>query len=319
MTDQMPIDPFRHGVPIVAAARPARGRSHLRSIAVIGASGFIGSATLRALAGAYCLTTAVVRERPRAPRPGVRYVVADVTDLRSLTQAVVDVDVLVHAATYTGSDEGLCEMVNYVGTQNILAAADVHKIGHVINTSTIGVYGLGPFHDVVEDKRDPAPVTVLSATRAAADHLVRSHGGITVRPGFVYGPGDRWFLPGLRSILSQTRTWVDEGSALLSVISVGELGELIAALALDCSDEDKGGLFHAARPNPVSIRDLASSLLGETTESCTRNCSYDDAALQIADLGITPRQLDLIGRDHWIDSQKMWSRTSRIPSVIPFA
>lgn len=210
-------------------------------------------------------------------------------------------------------------MVNYVGTQNVLGAAGMCEVKHVINTSTIGVYGIGPFGGVVEDSRDPAPVTPLSAVRAAADHLVRSHGGITVRPGFVHGPGDRWFLPGLQSILNRTRAWVEEGSALLSVISVDELGALIADLALDCRNEDKGGLFHAARPDPVSIRQIVCSLLGETAEPCTRDYSYADAVLHIADLGITSRQLDLIGHDHWIDSRKMWSRTGRIPSVVPFA
>lgn len=309
MTDPTPACLRRH------EARSAESASQ-PSIAVIGAAGFVGSASLRALtASCDVKTTAVVRQQPLVPDPRVRYMIADTTDLRSLTRALEGVDVVVHAASYTGADVGLSESINYIGTQNVLQASSIQAIERVINVSTIGVYGAGPFNDIVEDAREPNPVTTLSATKAAADNLVRSHGGTTVRPGFVYGPGDRWFLPGLRSILEATQGWVEDGRALLSVISVDELGALIAELARSCTTDDQGVLYHAAEPDPRTVYGIASQLAGNGFALPNRSYTYLEALSHADDLGLTGRQIDLVGRDHWINASRLWARTGRTPSA----
>lgn len=290
---------------------PAGRRDDGRRIAVVGASGFIGAATLRVLRETRCQVTAVVRQQPTdPPDPGVRVVLADVTDRRSLQVAFDGIDVVVHAASYTGSDARLAEAINLRGTENVLAAAGAHGIEHVINVSTIGVYGLGPFRNVVEGTREPSPVTALSTTRAAADRIVRDSGGTTVRPGFVHGRADRWFLPGLRHILDKTRAWIDRGVAELSVIGVDELGTLIAELAMTCADDDQGGLFHAANPESRSVHDLATELGGGFIVPST-SYTYEEALIRARDRGVTARHLDLVGHDHTIDGSRLWGRTGR--------
>ncbi|WP_430335994.1 NAD-dependent epimerase/dehydratase family protein [Rhodococcus sp. ACT016] len=313
MTDHTATEPRRTETSSAVFTHSAP-ESRLRSIAVIGSSGFIGSATIRALAARRCRVTAIARQRPQVPHPGVRYITADITELHSLVHALEDVDIVVHAASYTGPDERLCETINRLGTENVITAAHMHRIEHVINTSTIGVYGLGPFSNVVENAREPNPVTALSAARAAADDFVRARGGTTVRPGFVYGPGDRWFLPGLQSILGKARTWIDHGSALLSVIEIGELGALIAELALRCSADDQGALFHAAHPEPKTVHDITIRLSGRDFNAPSASCTYTEALSHAIDLGLTARQIDLVGREHSIDSSKIWDRTQRTPA-----
>ncbi|MFC9515365.1 NAD-dependent epimerase/dehydratase family protein [Nocardiaceae bacterium NPDC056970] len=288
-------------------------------VALVGASGFIGGATLRALAASRGEVTAPVRRIPDSPTPGVRYVLSDIGVPSTLHSALDGVDVIVHAASYTGPDEKLCRRINYEGTRNLLAAAEARSIDFVVNLSTIGVYGPGPFRDVVEDTREPNPVTTLSATRAAADRMVRAQGGITVRPGFVHGQGDRWFLPGLRHILTRTGSWIDDGAALLSLISVDELGELIAHLALTGSDADRGALFHAASPQPLSVFDIATRWA--TDDLPDTSCSYAEALARAAAVGLTDRHIDLVGRDHTIDGTKLRRRCDRAvvhaPAEIP--
>ena len=313
MTDSLPARLHRQN------PRPAQFTSpgeqlRQRSIAVIGSAGFVGSAILRALTDFHGLRiTALVRRPPQAPDPRVRYIFADITDHLSLARALEGVDVVVHAASYTGSDERLSEAINYVGTDNVLTACSLHKIQHVINISTIGVYGPGPFSDIVEDSREPNPVTLLSATKAAADNLVRSHGGTTVRPGFIYGPGDRWFLPGLQSILSATQAWVEEGEALLSVISVAELGQLIAELARTYSTSDHGALYHAARPEPETVHGVSARLAGISFALPEQSYTYTEAIARSDEFGLSARQIDLVGRDHSINSNQLWARTQRTP------
>jgi nucleoside-diphosphate-sugar epimerase len=220
---------------------------------------------------------------------------------------------VIHAASYTGPIEALCKATNYIGTQNVLTAAEQCRIQYVINISTIGVYGLGPFKGVKEEDRGPRPVTALSTSKAEADYLVRSHGGITVRPGFVYGPSDRWFLPRLESILACTQTWIEDGAARLSLIDVHDLGALIAELALTCSERDQGTLFHAAHPHAQTVRDIVVNFSSGTFKSPTQSCQYSEAIARTAELGVTPREIDLVGRDHEIDSTRLWVRTGLIP------
>ncbi|PTR25002.1 nucleoside-diphosphate-sugar epimerase [Rhodococcus sp. OK519] len=280
-------------------------------VALFGAAGFIGDATLRALVQSRGEVTALVRRPPDFPRENVRYVLADIGDPSTLLPALEGIDVIVHAAGYTGSDENLCKQINYDGTRNVLTAAAARSVDSVINLSTIGVYGQGPFRDIVEDAREPNPVTTLSATRAAADRMVRADGGITVRPGFIHGLGDRWFLPGLRHILARTGAWIDDGTAMLSTIAVDELGELIAHLALTCSDDDSGALFHAASPQPLSVSDIATRLAADGSGLPHSSCSYAEALARADSVGLTARHIDLVGRDHTIDSTKLWHRTGR--------
>lgn len=292
---------------------------HRPHIAVVGASGFIGGATLRALAASHGEVTAAVRRIPKSPTPGVRYVLSDIGVPSTLHAALDGVDAIVHAASYTGPDETLCRRINYEGTRNLLAAAEARSIDVVVTLSTIGVYGSGPFRGVVENTREPNPVTVLSATRAAADRMVRARGGITVRPGFVHGEGDRWFLPGLRHILTRIGAWIDDGAALLSLISVDELGELIARLALTGSDADRGALFHAASPTPLSVFDIATR--SATGGLPATSCSFAEALARAAAVGLTDRHIDLVGRDHTIDGTALWRRydrtATRAPSEFP--
>lgn len=296
-----------------AGPLPAGHGARTGTVAVLGASGFLGAATLRALVARGGGPIAVTRTPPASPVAGARYARADVTDLSSLVSVLRSADAIVHAVSYTGPDEQRCGTVNLAGTTNVLAAADLLGIEHVVGVSTIGIYGPGPFRGVVEGTRDPAPVTRLSATRAEADRLVRRAGGVTVLPGFVHGAGDRWFGPGLRRIVAALGAWVDEGAALLSVIALEDLGALIADLARTCTAADRGVVFHAAHPIPCTVRDLATTLAGNDFRAPSVSLSYADAVTRAPAAGLTVRQIDLVGRDHTIDGTRLWRRAGRAP------
>ncbi|MFD4466978.1 NAD-dependent epimerase/dehydratase family protein, partial [Rhodococcus sp. NPDC058505] len=147
-----------------------------RRVAVVGASGFIGAATLRALLASGHRPVAITRTAPPAPEPDARYVRSDVPDREALLAALRGADAVVHAVSYTGPDERRCRAVNLTGTANVLAAADTLGITRIVTVSTVGVYGPGPFRGIAEEDREPNPVTALSATRAAADRLARAAG-----------------------------------------------------------------------------------------------------------------------------------------------
>ena len=297
-------------VPASTATARGRTRSTPVRVAVVGATGFVGSATVTALASAGIQCTAVARTPPHTDIPGVVSARADLTDPASLETALTGADVVIHAASYTGNDPAHCVAVNVAGTENLLAAAARNGISRVIYVSTIGVYGSGPHSGIGEYEATPAPVSALSASRLAAEHRVLERGGCVVRPGFVHGPGDRWFVPGFIQIVEALGAWVDEGRSRISIISVNDLARLLAALAAQYPART-GEVFHACHPDPVTVRELGQALAdsGRLRLPAT-SLTFDDAMTAGARHGLTERHLDLIGRDHWYDPTRLWTATA---------
>ncbi|QRI77648.1 MULTISPECIES: NAD(P)-dependent oxidoreductase [Rhodococcus] len=296
--------------------RRDEGSSQPLRIALIGATGFVGGAVLAALTASGVPCTAVARRPDELPPAATRTAAADLTEPSSLDAVVAAADVIVHAASYTGSDPQTCDAVNRAGTGNLLAAAVRQHRPHVIYVSTIGVYGPGPHRGVDEDAVVPNPVSVLSESRLAAELAVRDYGGTVVRAAFVYGPGDRWFVPGIAQILTRLGAWVEDGRPLLSVISVGDLGRLIAALAVRGTRPGSGGeVLHAAHPDPVSVRALASAFArGAGFDLPRTSLGYDEAVAVAPERGLTERHIDLAGHDHYYDATRIWRETGlRVP------
>ncbi|QDQ90249.1 NAD(P)-dependent oxidoreductase [Rhodococcus sp. WB9] len=296
-------------VPASTVSENGRTPSAPLRVAVVGATGFVGStvATALAAAGIHCI--AVARGPQHPDIPGVVFARADLTDPGSLTAALAGADVVIHAASYTGTDPAHCAAVNVEGTENLLAAAARNGVGRVIYVSTIGVYGSGPHSGIGENEAAPVPVSALSASRLAAEHRVLAHGGCVVRPGFVHGPGDRWFVPGLIRILEALGAWIDEGRSRISIIAVHDLARLLAALAAQPSARP-GDVFHACHPDPVTVRELGEALAnaGRLRLPAT-SLTFGEATTVGARRGLTDRHLDLIGRDHWYDPTRLWTAT----------
>nr|WP_307854500.1 NAD(P)-dependent oxidoreductase [Rhodococcus sp. B50] len=287
---------------------------------MVGSSGFLGGAVLDALLSIGVTCTSIARRPPTSSGPSMRVVAADLLDVEALSDALAGVDTIVHAASYTGSDAARCEEVNALGTENLVTAAAGHGIEHIVYLSTIGVYGPGPHRNVVEGELAPAPVTALSASRLTAENHVRKHGGLVLRPGFVHGPGDRWFLPGLAHIVSTLGVWVDDGAARQSVISRRDVGRLAAAIAArPLPSAWRGGMRHLTHPTAVTVRELVHTAATRGLLAPPADSVDFEQALRIGrERGLSARHVDLIGHDHHYVSARIWAETALEPSPDAF-
>jgi NADH dehydrogenase len=160
-------------------------------VLVTGASGFLGSALVPALAAAG-FELRVFARRPPPPHDGVEVVIGDLSDAASLRPALLGVDAVVHlgAATSAGrSDPAQAYRVNVGGAAALLTACRAAGCRRVVALSTQHVHLARP--------------GVYGRTKRIADSLFAGSGlDVTIlRPSLVYGPGRRGVFVKLRDLV----------------------------------------------------------------------------------------------------------------------
>lgn len=287
------------------------------TILLTGATGFVGSATRRALAERGARLRLLVHRRPvpqGAAGAGVTVVRGDVTDPASLREVCAGVGTVLHLASYIGEDARRSAAVNAAGTRALVAQARRAGVRRFVLLSTAAVYGLGPHRGATESELRPDPVSVTSRSRLAAEEAVLAAGGVVLRPHFVYGEGDRWFVPGVAALLRRSPVWPAGGRARLSVVSVADLATVVADLATGPWQDGGGEVFHVCEPEPVRLREVGERVGGALGIAVPRWGLPLWLVRRLA--RATPadaQRLARVATDHWYDSSRIWQRVGHGP------
>ncbi|MBK9144102.1 MAG: NAD-dependent epimerase/dehydratase family protein [Candidatus Melainabacteria bacterium] len=230
-------------------ADEAQSQSQSRpNVAITGATGLVGASLAKYLADRGYGVTALARNREKAEAllsgSGARIeTIPDIQDVGSLSERLRDIDVLVHAAGSVdpyGKRETIFA-INVGGTRAALAAAARQGVKQFIHISSLSVItGQGDQYDVDES----APLTrcgeAYADSKVEAEELVMSEasaGEIEVtalRPGFIYGPGERAWLPRLINSISRGKAMlIDGGAKETNVIYVQNLNRAIEGAILN--------------------------------------------------------------------------------------
>lgn len=219
------------------------------TLLVTGATGLVGSHVARRAAAAGYEVLAMVRansDRRLLEDVPVRYVVADLAQPETLSAALAEADVVVHAAAHVG-DWGPAELyraINVVALEHMIHTAGRHgRLRRWIQISSLGVYPAR--HHFGTDESTPADLTGLDGytrTKAEADillnHHIREHNfpAVILRPGFIYGEGSRHALHRLiERIASGRMRMIGRGDRVLNNTSVHNLVDAIM-LAIEKPD-----------------------------------------------------------------------------------
>lgn len=255
------------------------------TVLVTGASGFFGSAIVRAMTAAGYEVVAfdqtperVIQAHPDGTVERVRHVVGDVTDLGDLDPGrFQDVTGIVHAAALSLPDEvgeaARILDVNVRGTMNILTlAGQLPRCERFVQVSSAGVYDLSRPVSIREADATGGG-SLYGATKLAAEILAVRMGEVlgfdvgVVRPSSLWGPGE---------IYRPTRPFV---TPLHQLVDCARRGEAVEPQGLDAAwdwiyvDDAAEGLtsFFAlamggrrvtlATGRPVTFRDVLAAVI----------------------------------------------------------
>lgn len=181
-------------------------------VLVTGGGGFLGQGVCRQLVAAGHTVCAFNRNRHAVlDELKVEQRTGDIASLDSVLEATKDVDAIVHVAGKVGAWGKLEDFyeTNVRGTDNVLAACELHEIRKLVFTSSGTVVHSGGDLEGIDESAPYARhfSSPYAQTKALAEQRVLAANGkdlatVALRPHIVWGPGDTTFLP---RILKQAR------------------------------------------------------------------------------------------------------------------
>lgn len=226
-----------------------------RTVAVTGATGFVGSHLVPHLDAAGWQVRALVRGYPSAILGSGRIldlVIGSVEDEDSLARLVDGCDAVVHAAGLIKA-RSAAELfrinADAVGRLARLAAAQPTSPRFVLVSSIAA--------------REPT-LSAYAASKRAGESALSSHGAglpwTVLRPPAIYGPGDRETLPFFRCAALGLAPRIGRRGNRLSLLHVRDLAAALAT-TLDSGDATLGATFELddGHPGGYSWDDLAEA------------------------------------------------------------
>lgn len=209
-------------------------------IAVTGATGFIGRHLVSHLESRGDAVGKVGRPLER----------------EALRQAFRGADTVVHLAgvVSTTRDEEYLE-VNVDGARAVAEAAG-ESGARLVHISSLAAAGPAPPDAPRAEEDPPAPMTAYGRSKLEGEHAIMAVPGLPwtiLRPGVVYGPGDRALLPLFVLASRGVLPLIGRATAAYTFVHVSDLVRAIAA-AVDQHADDQ--VMFVGHPHPVTTRAL---------------------------------------------------------------
>lgn len=241
---------------------------------VTGASGFLGSAIIRLLyAQGWQIKALQRRHIPQPQCSAIDIIYGDLSHHDTVVDAAKDCQIIFHVAAKAGVWGNYQDYYqsNVLGTQNVLAACQVHGIDRLIYTSTPSVVFDGKHQSGINEST-PYPQTFFTAyqqTKALAEKMVLSANSrrlatIALRPHLIWGPGDPHLLPRIIQRAKSGRLWlIGKQQQLIdhTYIDNAAQAHILAAGALTPDSRCAGKAYFISNGEPISMARFINDML----------------------------------------------------------
>lgn len=237
-------------------------------VLVTGGTGFVGTHLVRALLKQKYTVRLLIRKSSNiTPFDGlpIEYVYGDLSDTKSLHEAMTDVQIVYHLAGQVGiwglPNEQFYK-INVEGTRNLLQAGLENNITQFIYCSTPGVQGKGHFKAKESEPYNPPYIyekTKCEAEKISLEYFKTHKLPVTViRPDFVYGPEDIRRISLFRSIKNKKFLIVGNGKAHLHPTYIDDVVQ--GFLLVTANEKAYGEIYNIAGPAPITVDEFVNTI-----------------------------------------------------------
>ena len=260
---------------------------------VTGGGGYLGRHLVDALRARHCPVTVLDTAPSPGPREGVRWIRGDVRNEADVTLACEHVDTVFHTAAvieaFTHAPRHVIdriESVNIGGTKTVLQLAQSQGVRRFVHTSSI----VASFCMEAAGRDESAPYSTspdsYTRTKVIAERMVLEANGkrgmltCAVRPGGLYGPGERFTYGRLVRALKLGIPLVvfGDGRAKLDYVYIDNAvdAQLRAAERLFDGSRVCGNAYFVSDGTPINA--------GQFSIELTKNMGLDVPTVRVPDV-----------------------------------
>ena len=243
-------------------------------VLVTGGGGFLGKAVCKQLVARGHEVRAFNRnDYPELKSLGVAQHVGDLRNLDLVAAAAEGCDAIVHTAAKAGAWGALQDYyeINVRGTDNVLAACEIHRVPRLVYTSSPSVVHSGSDLNGVNESAPYAThfLAPYPQTKARAEQRVLAANSpqlatVALRPHLIWGPGDPHLLPRIldRSAKGRLRH-IGDTPKKIDTVYVDNAAEahLLALDKLEPGSAIAGKAYFISQGEPVNQDAMINALL----------------------------------------------------------
>jgi len=229
-------------------------------VAVTGATGFIGRQLTTELVARGMAVRAIVRPGSTHAAAGEIAVVRAPLEPDALREAFAGADAVVHlAGVIAAIDRSVYTAVNVEGARAAAAAASAAGV-RLVHISSLAAAGPASRSAPWSEDAEPRPCTPYGDSKLAGERAVMATPALSwviLRPGVVYGQGDRAVLPLFKSAERGVLPLVGRANAAYTFVHVRDVVRTIVA-AIERPVE--GVTMFVGHPRPVTAREILEAI-----------------------------------------------------------
>ncbi len=228
---------------------------------VTGAAGFIGSRLVDELLRNNWSVSVLVHKRTPSSGKKCKLVQGDITDSKNLFKIPAGTDVVFHLAAALGASlmgRAGFQQVNAGGTDNVITAASRAGVKRVIHFSSAGVLGAVNSGETADEDYPLTPKNIYDETKLEGERIALRHAEdgmdvVVIRPGWVYGPGDRRTFKLIKAISTKRFILVTKGEKWQTPVYIDDL---IQGIFLCVEKGKPGGIYNVAGNEILTVRQI---------------------------------------------------------------